>query len=107
MKKVIPLPRKNQATATSVAAMKNIEKRFGVSFWEYMGFIGDKEKVREKIDRALHKETLQIATRIAEEARNFLIEDEKCFRVPLWEYIAYKEKVREKKNDLSLQKDDL
>lgn len=48
------------------AAMEGIEKRFGISFWEYMGFTGDKEIVREKIDRVLHKETLHISTNLIE-----------------------------------------
>lgn len=67
MKKVIPFPRRKQPDDAALAAMKNIEKRFGMSFWEYMGFTGDKDKIRKKIDRQLHKETLQMATKIAEE----------------------------------------
>lgn len=67
MKKVIPFPRRKQPEAATLAAMQSIEKRFGVSFWEYMGFTGDKAEVRAKIDRQLHKETLQMATKLAEE----------------------------------------
>jgi hypothetical protein len=67
MKKVIPFPRRKQPDTATIAAMEKIEKRFGISFWEYMGFTGDKSEVRKKIDRQLHKETLQMTTKIAEE----------------------------------------
>lgn len=69
MKKVIPFPRRKLPDDAGLTAMRNIEKRFGVSFWEYMGFTGDKAEIRKKIDRQLHKETLQMATKIAEEGR--------------------------------------
>lgn len=69
MKKVIPFPLQKQPDAAALAAMQSIEKRFGVSFWEYMGFTGDKTKVRAKIDRQLQKETLHMATKLAEEGR--------------------------------------
>lgn len=65
MKKVIPFPRRQEPDAAGLNAMEAIEKRFGVSFWEYMGFTGDEAKVRAKIDRQLHKETLKMATKLA------------------------------------------
>ncbi|RAV02082.1 hypothetical protein DQG13_10830 [Paenibacillus sp. YN15] len=43
-------------------AVQSIEKRFGVSFWEYMGLEGRTEEVQEKINRALRKETFQLAS---------------------------------------------
>ncbi|MGX4585677.1 hypothetical protein [Paenibacillus chitinolyticus] len=42
MKKIIPFPHRKQMDTTTIAALQNIEKRFDVSFGEYMGFIGDK-----------------------------------------------------------------
>lgn len=70
MKKVIQFSRTvENKVDPHVAAVKDIEERFGMSFWEYMGFSGDKEQVRAKIERVLHKETLQMATKIAEDGR--------------------------------------
>ncbi|MEB8637789.1 hypothetical protein P4H32_29340 [Bacillus cereus] len=67
MAKVLSFPQTVKKDDPALAAMQGIEQRFGMSFWEYMGFTGDKEKVREKIDRVLQKETLQMATKIIEE----------------------------------------
>lgn len=66
MAKVLSFPQTVIKEDPTLASMEGIEKRFGITFWEYMGFSGDKEKVREKIDLVLHKETLQMATKIIE-----------------------------------------
>ncbi|OUM85214.1 MAG: hypothetical protein BAA01_00110 [Bacillus thermozeamaize] len=59
MAKVIPLSRPRLQDEDSFdEAMKAIEKRFGVSFWDYIGLNGRRPKeVQERIDKALQKET--------------------------------------------------
>lgn len=44
-------------------AANNLQKRFGVTWEEYLGFKGDPEEVNTKIERSLQKERLQILTK--------------------------------------------
>lgn len=65
LSKVIPFPRSQNAGRPAVAARRAIEKRFGVSFSEYMS-VNRSEEAQRKIDRALQKETLIIASTFLE-----------------------------------------
>lgn len=67
MARVLSFPQTAKKFDPSIGAMKDIEQRFGLTFWEYMGFTGDQQKVREQVERVLHKETLQTATKIIED----------------------------------------
>ncbi|WP_181454680.1 hypothetical protein [Paenibacillus dendritiformis] len=57
MAKVVPFPQ-SSPTAAQIA-MQNIEKRFGVSFLDFMASQRS-EETQERIDRALRKETMRI-----------------------------------------------
>lgn len=47
------------------SAMDSIEKRFNVCFWDYVGVNGKRSnEVQKKINRALKKETMKIASKI-------------------------------------------
>ncbi|MCR8636957.1 hypothetical protein [Paenibacillus radicis (ex Xue et al. 2023)] len=80
MKKIIPFPQQKQPDTSILSAMQSIEKRFGMSFWAYMGFTGNQEKVKEKIDKVLHKETLQLASKLLEEGALDNHHDENKYR---------------------------
>ncbi|RJG21359.1 hypothetical protein [Paenibacillus thiaminolyticus] len=72
MAKVLQLPQTGPQAATKVnaaaeAAMRNIEKRMGVSFFDYMALNGKRsEEVQSKINRSLRKETMQLDSKIIE-----------------------------------------
>ncbi|MBU5445587.1 hypothetical protein [Paenibacillus sp. MSJ-34] len=66
MAKVLKFPQPNLQQNKGQAfdhAMLAIEQRLGVTFWDYVGIGGKRtDEVQATIDRALHKETLQMAT---------------------------------------------
>lgn len=61
LSKVIPFPHSQNVERPAMAARRAIEKRFGVSFSEFMS-VNRSEETQRKIDRALQRETLIIAS---------------------------------------------
>ena len=76
-------------------AKKELEKRLGVTLWEFLGFEGNKEEVDSRINRSLRKETMRLTTKMIEEDRTDLNEVEDT-RVPIWEHMNFKNGIRAK-----------
>lgn len=68
MSVVISFPERNVDTVDPLADLKNrIEQRYGVTLKEYMGHNGKRsDEVQERINRAMKKETIQMASRLIE-----------------------------------------
>lgn len=65
MNNVISFPSRNVKPADPLAGLKEqIQNRFGVTLAEYSGARGKRsEEVQKKIDQAMQKETLQLASK--------------------------------------------
>ncbi|EJW13783.1 hypothetical protein M5X00_13230 [Paenibacillus alvei] len=64
MAKVLPFPHTGVSAAS--IAMQNMEKRLGVSFSDYMGTgAGRSEETQKQIDKAMRKETFQLASKLS------------------------------------------
>lgn len=63
--KIIPFPKKMILPDPATQAREAIEKRFGITFKEFMGENGKRTpEVEEKMKRAMRKETLRIASEL-------------------------------------------
>lgn len=68
MATIVPFPQSNKSQdAAFSAAAKSIEKRMGVPIMDYMGFTGNKQETKEKVARAMRKETLTLASKFINE----------------------------------------
>ncbi|MFM9280898.1 hypothetical protein [Paenibacillus jiagnxiensis] len=69
MSNVIPYPEKSnnpevKESGSLERAMAAMEKRLGVSVWDYFHFTGDPEKTSDIVERNMALETLRVRTRL-------------------------------------------